>query len=364
MRRPATFLWCCLAGLGPVLGAPGPVLAGGDPPSAGSTRVLAAYGEVETTPVGSTGDAADDMAVWVHPTDPSLSVVIGTDKRAALEVYDLSGRRIQRIAMAEAPNNVDLRFGFPLGGQSVDLVGTAGRGMRFFRVDPAARRLVEVTVRPFPSPFYEEGFCLYRSSVSARFYAFTGAPDGRVAQWELIERAGLVDARRVRAWDVGSAVEGCVADDELGRLYVGEEEVGIWEYGAEPDAQTFVRALVDRTGPGGHLVADVEGLAIVYQPGGRGYLVASSQGDNSFVVYRRRAGHAFLGKLQVGAGRAADGCSDTDGIEAVAAYLGPAFPSGIFVCQDGQNTAPGSFGRQNFKFVGLEQVLGAMGMRG
>lgn len=68
MKQPAALLWCCLAGPGAVLGAPGPVLAAGDPPSAGSAPVFSA--QVETTPVRSAGDAADDVAVWVHPTDP------------------------------------------------------------------------------------------------------------------------------------------------------------------------------------------------------------------------------------------------------------------------------------------------------
>ena len=39
---------------------------------------------VETDPVPSSGDAADDPAIWVHPTDPSLSTVIGTDKNSGL----------------------------------------------------------------------------------------------------------------------------------------------------------------------------------------------------------------------------------------------------------------------------------------
>jgi len=148
-----------------------------------------------------------------------------------------------------------------------------------------------------------------------------------------------------------------VVDDEHGRLYVSEERVGIWEYGAEPGSPVFPRILVDATGPAGHLTADVEGLAIVEQPGGHGYLLASSQGDHTFVAYRREPDHTFLGKLRVLGNGAVDGCSDTDGIEATAAYLGPSFPSGIFVCQDGRNTRPGSAGRQNFKYLPLENVL-------
>ena len=36
----------------------------------------------ETTPVPDATDAADDMAIWIHPTNPALSTVIGTDKLA------------------------------------------------------------------------------------------------------------------------------------------------------------------------------------------------------------------------------------------------------------------------------------------
>ena len=61
---------------------------------------------VETVPVLSTGDAADDPAVWVHPSDPARSVVIGNDKGGALEVYDLSGARIQRIACSKYSSGI------------------------------------------------------------------------------------------------------------------------------------------------------------------------------------------------------------------------------------------------------------------
>lgn len=348
----AAWLWSSLISPGTALGV----------------GILSVSGDVETTTVLSRGDAADDVALWVHPSDPSQSLVIGTDKRAALEVYDLSGRRIQRISGAGSPNNVDLRSGFLLGGQAVDIVGVAGTGLRFLRVDATARRLADVTSRPTSQPFHEAGFCMYRSPVTGKLFAFAGDRGGWFEQWELSDRGGLVEASRVRMFDVGGTAEGCVADDELGRLYVSEEGVGIWEYGAEPDARASERTLVDRTGKRGHLVSDVEGLSIVYQPGARGYLLASSQGDNSFVVYRREADHSFLGKLRVSDG-VVDGCQDSDGIEAAAVNLGPAFPSGIFVCQDGKNTSPGTAGKQNFKYVRLERVLGStaplvMGSRG
>ena len=324
------------------------------------TAVVAATPVTETTPVVSDGDAAGDIAVWVNPGDPSASLVIGADRRGGLESYDLKGKRVQRLARpAGAVYGVDVRSGFSLGGQTVALVGTGGRTMSFFCLDPNGRQLHEVGAHAFPTKWADVGFCLYRSAVTGRFYAFTTEPDGDVTQYELLDQGGLVDARVVRGWPVGSAVVGCVADDETGRLFVSEKRSGIWRYNAEPDGSPLARTRVDRVGGDGHLARDVAGLALVTQPGRRGFLLASSRGDGTFAVYRRGRDNGWLGQREVVDGMAADGCSDTVGIEAVAANLGPDFPAGIFICQDGDNTAPGPAGHQNFKFVRLENVIDA-----
>ncbi len=52
------------------------------------------------------------------------------------------------------------------------------------------------------------------------------------------------------------------------------------------------RTLVDTTGPGGNLAADVEGLTIYHVDHNTGYLIASSQGDDTYAVYTREAGNA------------------------------------------------------------------------
>src|SRR2546426_138438 len=49
---------------------------------------------VETAPVPHDGDAADDPAIWIHPSDPAQSTIIGTDKRGGLVVYDLLGTHL------------------------------------------------------------------------------------------------------------------------------------------------------------------------------------------------------------------------------------------------------------------------------
>ena len=77
--------------------------------------------------------------------------------------------------------------------------------------------------------------------------------------------------------------------------------------------------------------------------------------DSWFSRYRAATG-AYLGSFRVTAGNSSDDCDQTDGIDVYAGSLGPAFPNGLFVCQDGFNDAPGTSGTQNFKYVRLDAV--------
>ena len=72
-------------------------------PSAGAPQpsiVVKARGQTE--PVAETGDAADDPAIWVHPGDPARSLILGTDKKDGLNVYDLDGRLLNVVSPARA----------------------------------------------------------------------------------------------------------------------------------------------------------------------------------------------------------------------------------------------------------------------
>jgi 3-phytase len=312
----------------------------------------------ETAPVPHAGDAADDPALWVHPSDRAQSRLIGTDKKGGIAVYDLAGQQIQYLA-GPALNNVDVRYGFSLGGERIDLAAASDRSrdaIAVYRIDPDAG-----TLGPLTAPggirvgLAVYGFCLYRSPRSGKLYGFVDSKAGRVEQWELLDAGGgLVGGARVRSFAVGSQPEGCAADDEHESLFLAEEAVGIWRYGAEPDAGSN-RVSVDRTGLRGHLAADVEGLAIYAGAGGAGYLLASSQGNDQFAVYQRRPPHAWLGSFRIAAGAAIDGVSGTDGIEVTSAALGPAFPNGLFAAQDGENPPE----NQNYKLVPWERIARA-----
>ncbi len=340
------------------------------PPAIPIGSVEARY---ETDPVAGEKDAADDMAIWINPWDRAQSLVIGTDKAAdALEVYDLTGKRLQRIPDKNGSvNNVDLRYGFPLGGQYVDIVVSGGSDVAVYKIDPFTRQLVDITAGTINAVHQAEGVCLYRSPYTEAFYVFTQAYNGNVEQLQLFDNgAGLVDARSVRGpWDVhpepvkveDGEIEACTVDDVTGDYYVVEQDVGVWRYNAEPDASPLHRTLVLSTYlvNGGALVPDIEGVVVIHDDYGS-YMLASSQGESAFGVYRLdllTAPYELLSKFRVSTSSRADSCSITDGIDATSLWLGPEFPHGMFVCQDNTNSDPGTKGNQNFKFVPLDAII-------
>ena len=77
------------------------------PPIMGDPAVTVTA-RAETPPVGTANeDAADDPAIWRNAADPAASLVVGTDKKGGLYVYDLKGAQKSFLA-APGLNNVDL----------------------------------------------------------------------------------------------------------------------------------------------------------------------------------------------------------------------------------------------------------------
>ncbi len=303
---------------------------------------------VETVPVPSSGDAADDPAIWLHPTDLSKSTVIGTNKQGGIAVYDLAGQQLQYRADGKI-NNIDVRYGFPLGGAKVALVGGTNRSNRtlqFWKVnaDRTLSTIGSVAVSAAVRDAY--GFTLYRSTPTGRYYAFVvDKNSGIIEQYELDGSTGAVRGTMVRQMDNGNITEGLVTDDTHGYLYASEERVALWRYSAEPSGGA-TRAKVASAGAN-DLAADLEGVSIYRRSDGTGYLLLSSQGNSTYAVFDRLPPNAYRGSFRVGAGAAIDATSDTDGLDVTNMNLGGAFPEGFFVAQDGAN--PGA--NQNFKLV-------------
>ena len=240
-----------------------------------------------------------------------------------------------------------------LGGKKVDIVTTGLRvsnTLGIYKIDPDSRSLYSVSARQITLGIEVYGSCMYKESTTNTFYAIVNDKEGNVEQYRLFDNgSGLVDAELVRTLKLPGQLEGCVADDILGHLYIGEEDRGIWKYSAKPGGLDK-GVLIDSIGP--HLAADVEGLTIYYSGKSTGYLIASSQGDNTYAIYSRGEGNKFIGRIAIVDSENIDGTSETDGIDVCNMHLGEKFSNGIFVVQDDVNDK----GKQNFKVVPWENI--------
>ena len=336
------------------------------------------------------GDS-DDPAIWVHPTDSSQSLVITSLKDGGLAVFDLNGQTLQTILPADYGdiryNNVDLIYGFKLGGQTVDLAIASDREndtLAIYAIDPATRQLTDVTSSGITESIFgiddgeqtAYGLATYVSPISGKPYVFVSQREGdQIAQLELVDDGnGGVTTQTVRIFTVpiptggeleDAQVEGMVADRELGYLYIGQENVGIWKFDAEPAGST--EGLLIDSVEGDNLTADVEGLTIYYGPNGTGYLLASSQGDSTVVVYRREGDNSFIGNFAVGASGSIDSTEESDGADVINVPLGPNYPFGLLVVHDGANDPQNAVqddeelenNSTNFKFVSWQDVANA-----
>jgi 3-phytase len=323
------------------------------------TEVLTA--SVETDPViaGDDDDAADDPAIWINWNNPGQSLIVGSNKKAGVNLYDLDGNEVFFIEEGLI-NNVDLRYGFDLNGKDVDIAGGSNRTLNtisLFIIDGNEKSLERIHGRDLESSVDEVyGFCMYKSAIDGQIYAFVNGKNGVIEQWRLFPTDdNKVDGEVVRTLSVDSQPEGMVADDEEGILYVGEEGAGIWKFNAEPDGgeeKSFVE-MSDESNPA--IEFDIEGLAILYQPEGKGYLIASSQGNNSYAVFEREGDNKYLMSFSIEDGQV-DGVEETDGLDITHFYLNEEFPAGILVVQDGFNYNGDTLMSQNFKVVDFRRL--------
>ncbi|MGW7439148.1 phytase [Streptomyces sp. NPDC054849] len=324
-------------------------------------------------------------------------------------------------------NNVDLITGlrFPDGRHDVAVVSDRGRDqLRVYRIDPArpTAPLVDVTDEAAAPPVFSTGqdevddqrtaygLAAYTDRRSGRSFAVTSRRHATaLALAELLPTAqGKVGYRTVRTTSLPSSftlpdgrswtpcgepgelpqVEGMVVDPDTGDLYAGQEDVGIWKLDADLRSPARLIEKVRSFGVPGtwnpqteecdegadpgfggrHVSADVEGLTIwrdARHPGRGGYLLASSQGDDTFAVFDRGHGNAYVRSFRIAPGSgpgAPDGSEECDGAAVTSAPLGTKFPNGLLVVQDGANT-PGSTGSDgeartdtDFKFVDLGRL--------
>jgi 3-phytase len=326
-------------------------------------------------------------------------------------------------------NNVDLVSGLRTSAGRADVAVVSDRGndrLRIYRIDPSrpGRPLTDIT-DPSAAPVFSAsqseineqrtayGLATWTDKSTGRAYALVSRRNSTaVALLELKPTAaGTVGYRKIRTLELPSSfrlpngaswspcaepgerpqVEGMVVDPANGMLYAGQEDVGIWrmradltdkpvlvdkvrEYGVPGvyDEATEECTLGADPGYGGkRLAADVEGLTLFQERDGDGYLMASSQGDDTFALYDREISehNEYEGGFRIGAASdTLDGSEECDGAAVLNQPLGARYPRGLLVVQDGHETpaVPNGEGGEreatDFKFVDLGAVVDAADM--
>jgi 3-phytase len=324
-------------------------------PHGTGTPVLAA---AETEAVATRAlDSADDPEIWVDSKDSSRALIYATDKKAGLYVYDLTGKQVQFLSVGPM-NNVDLRSSLAIEGLPETVIAASDRvkgGAALFKLDPVTLQTSFWGFVPMPtSEAY--GFCMGVTKANQLTFIMVGK-NGDVTQSVITSENGQPKATVVRQFAVGTQSEGCVADDATGRLYIAEENVALWQYGLDP-ASGNARTAVD-TLPSQKLVADIEGLTLLRE-GPQTFLIASSQGDSAFAVWRVEGETpVYQGRFSVYPGNGIDAVTGTDGVAALGGQVGP-YGKGVVVMQDDSDTdgeTPATTRqRQNFKIVDWNDI--------
>lgn len=310
--------------------------------------------DAETEPVFSSDDAADDSCIWIHPNDVMKSTIIGTDKRKGLEVYSINGKRLRSYDIGRV-NNVDIRYGFKLGGKEYPVVTASNRthntiSVLIVKPDGSLEEVSARTIKSNLKPVY--GSAMYKSKKTGKMFVFMVDKRGGVEQWELFESNGKIDAKLVREIALGRQGEGIVADDFYGKVYIGEEEKALWKFDAEPTATNNRIKIISTRDL--NMKADFEGVTLYDKGNGQGYIILSSQGNSSYAVFDR-VSNQYLGTFKIADGDI-DGTYDTDGIDVTSVAFGKKYPKGFFVAQDGANTQGKDTLNQNFKIVDWRKI--------
>ncbi len=300
-------------------------------------------------------DAADDPAIWLNKTDPEKSLVIGTNKKAGLYVYDLKGNQLQFLKVGNI-NNVDVRDGFEFGNKEVALVVGSNRSLNtisVFYIDHETTTLSDTIANIISSVDEVYGICMYKNSKN-EFFVFVNGKGGIIEQWQISSDNSKIKAQLLRSFTVNSQPEGIVVDDKTGILYLGVEEEGILKMDANAQTETKLEWIEGSDSTNANIAYDIEGLAL-YHTNDKTYLIASIQGSFSYAIFETGNPDKYLTSFIITDG-IVDGVEETDGIDIVNAALNEDFPKGLFVAQDGFNYAGDSVINQNFKYVSWEKV--------
>ena len=304
----------------------------------------------ETEPVRSSGDAADDIAIWVNPNNHDQTIIVGTDKKWGLVSYNLKGEILSE-AMIGKVNNVDVlpliktknKITFPI----ICSSNRSDNSVIFHRLYPNGKLQALDEYKFFPDLKEVYGICFYEDN--DRIFLFVSDKKGTIEQWDMGSKNFFTKAKLIRTIKVRSTVEGMVGDPFYKKLYFAEEKKGLWQINVYPDVD-LDKKLILKTDKK-ILKADWEGLALWEKQNGYGYILISIQGSNKFCFVNRKTKQIFK-TFEIKSTPQIDGVEDTDGL-ALKVFKSDLFPEGMLVVQDGEN----GLENQNFKYISLSKFI-------
>lgn len=330
---------------------------------------------------------ADDIAIWIDATAPQYgSLIIGSQKVAGYSVYDVEGNTLLDVKPDNIRyNNVDIMYGFELAGIMVDLAVFTNRISNKFviyTISAQAPYLTDVTDYDDSSELFDAeetsgdtayGQAVYKNPLDNQFYVYA-SQNGHalVAQFKLHANGNKIGWSKVRmisleADDDDKHAEGMVVDQEYGKLYIAQEEVGIYLLDAlgSVDISLGEADMLIKEGDF-NLVEDLEGLTLFYKDNGEGYFIVSSQGNNTYGVFDRTqlgVKNNFIQSFAVVDNMdGIDGTQETDSIDVTNISLGSQFPHGAFIVQDGiDTTSDPDDTKTNFKWIAWDKVASSLG---
>ncbi|GAA1964615.1 phytase [Terrabacter lapilli] len=332
-----------------------------------------------------------------------------------MDVYRPDGSLVQSVPIPSGSryNNIEVIYDIDLGGVTRDLAVLSDRGtdkLHVFAINgsSATAPLSEVTASSAPLVFggsrkinsktayglagwrnratgKAEVFVTQENTTNLAKLVLTDAGGGKVS-YQKVASLSLPDHFTLpngTTWkpcfnprhpDWVAHAEGMVVDPDTGTLWADQEIVGLWKMSTDLTNPVLVHKLtrfgqkytvvndrckIDSSSPSygePYLPGDLEGIGL-YRAGttSNGYLLISNQQKSIFTVFSRN-GSSYLGTLAIGGG-AFDAVEATDGLDVINVNMGPKYPQGMLVTQDGKDAPEGG---TNFKFTPWQSVANAM----
>ncbi|MEC7244974.1 MAG: phytase [Bacteroidota bacterium] len=275
----------------------------------------------------------DDPAIWYNKTNPSESLIIGTqkDENGALVVYGLDGKidKNKTIYNLSRPNNVDVIYNVNFGDDTIDIVVTTERfknNLRIFSL-PDMRELDGGGLRVFENEKNPEpmGVALWKDD-EGNAHAIIGKKTGKsgeyINQYKLNFDEGkfrLIYQRSFGEFSGKNEIEAIAVDKKKNIIYYSDEGFGVRAYYANPllgnqEIITFAK----------NFVGDQEGISVIYKDGKNFVVVSDQQEVNQFRIFSPEDDYNEIGNFYVN-------CIDSDGSEFHPGPFPEPFQDGLFV---------------------------------